>query len=259
MTFASFLAVVATLVVASLGGANTWANTDDVPLRALTQQAEQGSAPAQFELGQRFENGNGVAENAAQAVTWYRKAAAAGNADAQLRLAWCYNQGDGVAEDPVESLKWLQRAAANGKAVAQYRLAWLYMNGDGVEQSVPEARQWFEKAARQHFADAQNALGYTYHHKTPGDDVVRAAQWYLAAARQDHIFAKGNLADLMRASPKLALHGEANVFGEPAASADVVGLLHAGDVVYRLRQDGAWAAVVDDRKRFVGWVAVDQL
>lgn len=259
MTFARSLAVAALLMVVSLGSATAWANTDFAALRSLMQQAEQGNAPAQFALGQRFENGDGVAENAVAAVAWYRKAATAGNADAQLRLAWCYNQGDGVAEDPVESLKWLQLAAANGKAVAQYRLAWLYINGDGVEQSVPEARRWFEKAARLHFADAQNALGYTYHHKTPGDDVVRAAQWYLEAARQDHIFAKGNLADLMRASPKLALHGEASVFGEPTASADVVGSLHAGDVVYRLRQDGAWAAVVDDRKRFVGWVAVDQL
>jgi len=38
-------------------------------------------------------NGDGVAKDAEQAVSWYRRAADAGNADAQFNLGVCYSQG----------------------------------------------------------------------------------------------------------------------------------------------------------------------
>ena len=45
--------------------------------------AEQGIAAAQFNLGVMYDNGEGVPENDAEAVKWYRKAADQGDADAQ--------------------------------------------------------------------------------------------------------------------------------------------------------------------------------
>jgi len=44
-------------------------------------------------------NGDGVAKDAEQAVSWYRRAAEAGHADAQFNLGVCYSNGDGVAKD----------------------------------------------------------------------------------------------------------------------------------------------------------------
>ena len=38
--------------------------------------AEQDDAKAQFNLGNMYENGRGVSQDAAEAVKWYRKAAA---------------------------------------------------------------------------------------------------------------------------------------------------------------------------------------
>ncbi|MDO4440771.1 MAG: sel1 repeat family protein, partial [Moraxella sp.] len=37
--------------------------------------AEQGNADAQFNLGNMYDNGNGVKQDYAQAVRWFRKAA----------------------------------------------------------------------------------------------------------------------------------------------------------------------------------------
>ena len=48
--------------------------------------AAQGYALAQFHLGLMFYHGHGVAEDGAEAIRWYRLAAAQGNAVATLEL-----------------------------------------------------------------------------------------------------------------------------------------------------------------------------
>jgi TPR repeat protein len=48
--------------------------------------AEQGVATAQYNLGVMYADGDGVPENGAEAVKWFRKAAAQGDADAQYNL-----------------------------------------------------------------------------------------------------------------------------------------------------------------------------
>ncbi len=51
--------------------------------------AEQGMAAAQYNLALMYDNGEGVPENDAEAVKWYRKAADQGNAEAQSNLGLC--------------------------------------------------------------------------------------------------------------------------------------------------------------------------
>jgi TPR repeat protein len=48
--------------------------------------ADQGNARAQFNLGVLYANGQGVAQDYAEAARWYRKAADQGHADAQNNL-----------------------------------------------------------------------------------------------------------------------------------------------------------------------------
>jgi uncharacterized protein len=47
-------------------------------LRLLRPLAEQGVAPAQHDLGVMYANGQGVPQDYATAVSWYRKAAEQG-------------------------------------------------------------------------------------------------------------------------------------------------------------------------------------
>ena len=54
--------------------------------RKLRVVAEQGHATSQFYLGVAYANGYGVAEDAEEAVKWYRLAAEQGQADAQFNL-----------------------------------------------------------------------------------------------------------------------------------------------------------------------------
>ena len=77
-------------------------------------------------------NGKGVPEDQAEAVQWYRLAAAQGNASAQSRLGLAYRDGHGVPQDKAEAVQWYRLAAAQGNAFAQYNLGRAYDHGDGV-------------------------------------------------------------------------------------------------------------------------------
>lgn len=55
--------------------------------RFMRTAAEQGYAPAQYNLGVVYEHGMGVAVNAAEAARWYQAAAGMGLAQAQAALA----------------------------------------------------------------------------------------------------------------------------------------------------------------------------
>ena len=55
--------------------------------------ADTGMAEAQYFLGIKYDTGEGVPENDAEAVKWYRKAADQGYVNAQYNLALIYDFG----------------------------------------------------------------------------------------------------------------------------------------------------------------------
>jgi TPR repeat protein len=100
----------ATLVVAGLlvGGSPAFAQ---IPADLLAR-AEQGDALAQSNLGFMYATGDGVPEDDAEAVRWYRLAAAQGHAPAQSNLGRMYATGDGVPENTERAYMWFSVAAA---------------------------------------------------------------------------------------------------------------------------------------------------
>ena len=74
----------------------------------------QGIADSQNNLGLMYAKGNGVAENDALAVKWFRKAAEQGYGHAQNNLGAMYANGQGVQRDSVMALLWWNLARAQG-------------------------------------------------------------------------------------------------------------------------------------------------
>ena len=74
---------------------------------------------AQVNLGAMYDQGEGVPEDDAEAVKWYRLAAGQGYAEAQHNLGLMYVQGRGVPEDDVLAYHWLNLAAAQGNEEAR--------------------------------------------------------------------------------------------------------------------------------------------
>jgi TPR repeat protein len=95
-----------------------------------------------------LDDGNGIAENNALAVYWYRQAAEQGNHDAQNNLGAMYDAGEGVSQDKAAALYWYRLSAEQGNAVAQNNLGALYFSGEGSAQDKREAYKWFYIAER---------------------------------------------------------------------------------------------------------------
>ena len=57
-----------------------------------------------------------------------------------------YEMGQGVHQDHAEAVKWYRKAAIQNLPEAQYNLGVLYLNGKGVEQNSDIAQNWFSKA-----------------------------------------------------------------------------------------------------------------
>src|SRR5260221_494374 len=84
-------------------------------LTDIRAKAEKGNAECQYVLGLTFTFGYlGVAQDYAEAVKWYRKAADQGLAVAENSLGEMYEEGNGVTQDYVEAYKWYNLAASQG-------------------------------------------------------------------------------------------------------------------------------------------------
>jgi TPR repeat protein len=57
-----------------------------------------------------------------------------------------YANGRGVKQDNAEAIKWFRLAAAQGNAVAQGMLGAMYYTGEGVTQDYVRAHMWFNLA-----------------------------------------------------------------------------------------------------------------
>jgi S1-C subfamily serine protease len=149
--------------------------------------AAQGNAPAQNNLGAMYGNGEGVPQDYAEAARWYRLAADQGYAPAQFNLGATYDDGKGVPQDYAEAVRWYRLAAAQGNASAEFNLGVMYYNGQGVPQNYAEAVRWYRLAAAQGNAIAQLKLGaaYVLGQGVTQDD-VQAYMWLnLGATRSD--------------------------------------------------------------------------
>ena len=57
-----------------------------------------------------------------------------------------YAQGQGVSQDYAEAVRWFRKAAEQGDAQAQFNLGLMYVNGKGVRQNYKIAKEWVGKA-----------------------------------------------------------------------------------------------------------------
>ena len=149
---------------------------------ACRVQAEAGDADAQETLGLMYDDGEGVPEDDAEAVRWYRMAARQGHTSAQSRLA--------------NIVQIWHRRAEQGDADAQYSLGYMYVTGYSSGRAVPferaESRRWYRMAAEQGDTFAQHSLGNMLRENDggsgesdwprPARSDAEAARWYRMAA-----------------------------------------------------------------------------
>ena len=180
----------------------------NLDLQRYRKAAEQGEPEAQYQLGNLYARGLGVARNYTEAAKWYRLAADQGYAPAQHWLGHLYARGQGLEtahaeapeplatepgktvpgqqglwSDAAEAAKWWRKAAEQGDAGAQFDLGWLYAHGRGVETNYAQAVAWYRRSAEQGNSAAQHWLGHCFLNGTGVvEDEAEAFRWFRDAA-----------------------------------------------------------------------------
>lgn len=160
----------------------------------LIAKAEQGNANAQFQVGLKYQNGEGVEKDNTKAVDWYQKSAEQGNSDAQANLGAMYQYGFGVEKSDSEALSWFRKSADQGNSSGQNLLGVMYFMGAGIQKNDSEAVSWFRKSGEQGNSQAQVNLGLIYQ-KGVGVEKndAEAVSWFRKAAERGNSDAQLNL------------------------------------------------------------------
>lgn len=156
--------------------------------KEFAASAEAGEADGGFYLARMYELGVGTDANVPTAIQLYKFSAEKGSPKAQNRLGMLHLQGTGVLQDYAEAAKYFEQAATGkdsqaGDANAQFNLAALYAQGTGVEQSDQTAFEWYLKAAKQDHIASQNSVALAYKNgKGTAVDSQKAVEWFKKVA-----------------------------------------------------------------------------
>jgi hypothetical protein len=136
-------------------GIDAWQRSDYSGAVAIWRPlAEKGDADAEFNLGQAYRLGRGVATNLAAAKTWFERSASQGHVDAETTLGLLLFQN---GEQP-DGLKWLKKAADQGEPRALLVYGTALVNGDSVTQDPVLGYAFVSRAAAQGLQPAKETL-----------------------------------------------------------------------------------------------------
>ena len=151
----------------------------------LRAAALKGDPTAAYEVGLRFAEGKGVAQNYDEAAKWYDRAAQAGVVPAIFRLGTFYEKGLSVKRDADIARRYYLQAADRGNAKAMHNLAVLDADGGGKGADYKSASLWFRKAADRGVADSQFNLGILYARGIGVEqNLAESFKWFSLAAAQ---------------------------------------------------------------------------
>ena len=175
----------------------------ELEFREELGRAHSGNLQAQFNVGWKYANGEGVEKNYAESVRWYREAVNRGHALAMNNLGWAYRNGQGVEQNYSEAMRLFRKSAEKGEAWGMISVGQMYEEGVGVSKDISEAVSWYYKAAvkkydyalerlrvlaeKQNNVDAQRTLGdMFYNGRVVTRNYQEAVKYYRLAAENGH-------------------------------------------------------------------------
>jgi len=128
--------------------------------RSLVKSAEAASTVSgQSSANQRSADRGSTSQRAqAKSLPDLRKLAGQGDADAQWQMGVRYHNGEGVPRDDVQAMQWFLRAAEQGHVTAQATLGAYYWAGRGVPQDLSKAYFWSALALAQGDENSKSRL-----------------------------------------------------------------------------------------------------
>ncbi len=163
-------------------------------------ESSAGRGFAQYALGKKYRDGQGVERNIQKAVELFTLAAKQGNSFAAFALGKMYLSNDAsLPRDEATALNWITYASERGNQFAQCYLGKLLLKGaDGIPQDTNAALRWLRASVDQGNVYAEYALAMAYlKGKIVPKDALKALELLRHASSQDHQFAQYQLGKML--------------------------------------------------------------
>lgn len=163
-------------------------------------ESNAGQGFAQYALGKKYRDGQGVERNIQKAVELFTLAAKQGNSFAAFALGKMYLSNDAsLPRDEATALNWITYASERGNQFAQCYLGKLLLKGaDGIPQDTNAALCWLRASVDQGNVYAEYALAMAYlKGKIVPKDALKALELLRHASSQDHQFAQYQLGKML--------------------------------------------------------------
>jgi TPR repeat protein len=156
-------------------------------IKLMHMSADQNNGAASANLSLRYARGHGVSRDKKRAAELAEKAIASGYREAGWlhAIAKHYFKGDGLPKDDAKGIEFLSKSSELGHWPATRDLGNLYLNGGPVTKDKEKAVSIFRQGANQGHRYLQHRIGCLYR---DGDgvpkDKEKAAEWFRLAADQ---------------------------------------------------------------------------
>lgn len=163
-------------------------------------ESNAGRGFAQYALGKKYRDGQGVERNIQKAVELFTLAAKQGNSFAAFALGKMYLSDDpALSRNVAAALKWITNAAEHGNQFAQYYLGKLLLKGtDDISQDTNSALRWLLASVEQGNVHAEYALAMAYlKGESVPKDSLKAMELLKRASSREHHFAQYQLGKLL--------------------------------------------------------------
>lgn len=120
---------------------------ENTALIPIIKRAKAGDVNAQFQLGEIYQLGRGVAVNYKTAKAYYEAAARQNHIHAQIELGLMYYLEQLGSNQLENAYFWLHKAAEADSAAAQWLVGVMNFNGQGVPEDLVESYVWLALAS----------------------------------------------------------------------------------------------------------------
>ena len=163
----------------------TYANLSPKHIQQLKQQAKQGDADAQTELGNHAE----LRGDYKQAFHWFKQLTKQDKVDDKggglTNLGLMYMNGKGVTKNYKQAKCYFQKAINLGYKHTYGNMGLLYYNGGhGVKKDIKKAKHYYRLGIKYKSNEAMFNLANLYAHQ---NQYKQAFHWYHQAAKQYYL------------------------------------------------------------------------
>ena len=161
---------------------SSYAHLSPQHIQKLKQQAKEGDADAQTELGNHAE----LRGDYTQAFYWFKQLTKQDKVDDKggglTNLGLMYMNGKGVTKDYKQAKCYFQKAINLGYKHTYGNMGLLYYNGGhGVKKDINKAKHYYKLAIKNGSTPAMFSMGNLYANK---NQYNKAFHWYHQAAKQ---------------------------------------------------------------------------